>query len=171
MTTSSQQPEPDKQPEVDIDEPEGPSSNDGVDHTAGAESDPDDEGVQFQQVNNFYAAVTANGIGVSGAVDPYAKPSVRRESGLLQAAKAKELLKYYLAPPGFNAAFKTLTERRFVALNAPEGCGKKAGTLELARRVCPNAEAYTALPPTGKYIIFMIGSRQGSILVLLLATT
>ena len=150
MTSSSQQPEPEpnKHPEVDIDEPEGPSSNDGVDHTADVEPDPDDEGIQFQQVNNFYATVTTNGIGVSGAVDPYAKPSVPRESGLLSAAKAKELLKYYLAPPRFNTAFKTLTERRFVALNAPEGCGKKAGTLELARRVCPNAEAYTVFPPT-----------------------
>jgi hypothetical protein len=41
-----------------------------------------------------------------------------------------------------------LTSRHLVALAGPEGCGKKAGTLALARAGCPDAESFTVFPPT-----------------------
>jgi hypothetical protein len=99
-------------------------------------------------INNFYAEVSTHNVGVSGTGGQLGRPAIRRESGLLPAAQASETLRYYLRPAPFSKALKTLTERHLVALVGPQGCGKRAGTLELARVACPDAESYTVFPPT-----------------------
>jgi hypothetical protein len=136
--------------------PEVPSSgpdNNGTDGTSKPEPERDhgdnaDDQQTAQVINNFYAEVAANTVGVSGSAGQPSRPAIRRESGVLAVAQAEEALRYYLRPTPFSQALKILTERHLIALTGPEGCGKKAGTLQLARLVCPDAESFTILPPT-----------------------
>ena len=57
-------------------------------------------------------------------------------------------LRYYVEPASFRRAVEVLTAQHLVALTGAEGCGKKAGSLALARAVCPGAASFTAFPPT-----------------------
>lgn len=153
MTPQDPAPVPDGQ----ADAPGGNTPATGPDRNGGASPQPvpdHDNGADggYEQaasvINNFYAEVSTHNVGVSGTGGQLARPAIRRESGLLPATQASEALRYYLRPAPFSKALKTLTERHLVALVGPEGCGKKAGTLELARIACPDAESYTVLPPT-----------------------
>lgn len=132
-----------------------PSGPDNDENTDSSEAEPehdhgdDAEDQQTAQViNNFYAEVAANTVGVSGSAGQPSRAAIRRESGVLAVAQVDEALRYYLWPAPFSRALKTFTERHLIALTGPEGCGKKAGTLQLARLVCPDAESFTILPPT-----------------------
>jgi hypothetical protein len=135
---------------------EVPSSDPDNNKGAGsAEPEPErddgdnaDDNQTAQVINNFYAEVAANTVGVSGSARQPSRPAVRRESGVLAVAQAAEALRYYLEPPPFGQALKAFAERHLIALTGPEGCGKKAGTLQLARLVVPDAESFTVLPPT-----------------------
>ena len=150
--------EPTPQPEQPVDDPEDDTNGDSPPQDKGdpigSPESPSDRGnaedLEYGPtvINNFYADATAQNIGVSGSAGPLGKPVIRRESGTLPTAEVSEALRFYLEPDLFSQALKILTRRRLVALTGPEGCGKKAGTLELARQVCPKAEFYTVLPPT-----------------------
>jgi hypothetical protein len=120
-------------------------SEPGPEHGHG--DDADDQQTA-QVINNFYAEVAANTVGVSGSAGQPSRPAIRRESGVLAVTQVDEALRYYLRPAPFSQALKIFTERHLIALTGSEGCGKKAGTLQLARLVCPDAESFTILPPT-----------------------
>lgn len=125
----------------------GAEDGDGVPH-AGADTNGDQGfGPTSTVINNFYAEVGAHTVGVSGGGSPVGRV-VRRESGALVAADIRRALRHYLQPEPFSRAREILTARHLVVLAGPEGCGKKSGTLELARTTCPDAESHTVFPPT-----------------------
>ena len=99
-------------------------------------------------INNFYAEVAAHTVGVDGGHEPFTKSAIRRGSGMLAVAEVREALRYYVEPPSFRQTLKVLKSHHLVAVAGPEGCGKKAGSLALARAVCPDAESFTVFPPT-----------------------
>lgn len=99
-------------------------------------------------INNFYSEVAASTIGVSAGAGSLARLSIRRESGKLKAQDVRRDLRYYVEPNQFSHALEILKHNHLVALAGPEGSGRKAATLQFARKVCPNTESYTVLPPT-----------------------
>ncbi len=142
-------PEPALPGEPDPSPPGRPAAEDGE---GAAHTDADTNGDQgfgptATVINNFYAEVGAHTVGVSGGGSQVGRV-VRRESGMLVAADIRRALRHYLQPEPFGRARETLTAQHLVVLAGPEGCGKKAGTLELARTTCPDAESYTVFPPT-----------------------
>jgi len=153
-----------------------PSSSPDHNETAGSfepepEHDHNDNGEDQQAaqvINNFYAEVAANTVGVSGSAGSSSRPALRRESGVLAVAQVEEALRYYFEPAPFGQALKTFTERHLIALTGPEGCGKKAGTLRLAHLLDPGAESFTILPPTRSLpeLAAYKGYRQGRVFLL-----
>jgi hypothetical protein len=138
-------PDPAPPGEPDHPPPEGPAAEDG-------DGDVDRDGYTsgdqgFTVINNFYAEVGAGTVGVSGGGSSAGRV-VRRETGVLVAADIRSALRYYLQPEPFSRAREVFMAQHMVVLAGPEGCGKKAGTLELARTACPDAESYTVFPPT-----------------------
>jgi hypothetical protein len=123
----------------EVEEPGQPPPGSGED---------EDFATQATVINNFFAGVAANTVGVSGSSAQTMRTAIPQESGVLAVAEVRDALRYYLRPAEFDRALDILTHRHLVVLTGPEGSGKKAGTLELARGACPNAESYTVLPPT-----------------------
>jgi hypothetical protein len=146
MTDVSLDPAPPGEP--DPAPPKGPAAEDGERTHPDADTNGDQGfGPTATVINNFYAEVDAHTVGVSGGGSPVGRV-VRRESGVLVAADIRHALRHYLQPEPFSRARETLAAQHLVVLAGPEGCGKKAGTLELARMTCPDAESYTVFPPT-----------------------
>lgn len=108
-----------------------------------------DEGMpQVSVVSNFYGQTLAHTIGFGQDGGYFGRPPIERKSGILTRAEVTHSLRYYLGPDPFDQAMRILASHHIVALVGPEGCGKKAGTFELARRTCPAAVKYTLMPPT-----------------------
>jgi hypothetical protein len=116
---------------------------------------------QLNQVNNFFDAVNVAAIGYSRGEGQYGKRLFTRKSGTLTREDAAPSLRYYLEPAAFDQAMQVLARHHLVALTGQEGCGKKAGTLQLARRTCPGTEKYTLLPPT-KSLVELRDYKYGS---------
>jgi hypothetical protein len=113
-----------------------------------AEQDTAGEVRQLNQAFNFWGQTSANTIGFGQSDGQFGRPLIERKSGILTRDEVARPLRYYVEPAPFDAAMRILASHHIVALFGPEGCGKKAGTLELARRICPVAEKYTLMPPT-----------------------
>ena len=132
--------------------PGPPAPGDDTDSPEASEHIPGNDLDDFAQtatvINNFFAEVDAHTIGVAGSHQPFARPAIRRESGMLAAAEVTQALRYYIEPAPFRQALQILSTRHLVALAGAQGCGKKAGTMALARAACPGGQSLTVFPPT-----------------------
>lgn len=108
---------------------------------AGPDSDGEHE---FVVINNFYDQVLSGPIGIDrgpGGV-------VRRESGKVAAGDIARAQRYYLPPPPHDQALSVLTDRHLVALVGPEGSGRAAASMVLARQVSEGGSDLVRLPPS-----------------------
>ncbi|GAA5000113.1 hypothetical protein GCM10025734_34920 [Kitasatospora paranensis] len=120
---------------------EAPESGRGPGQEAGPTEQ--DETQLLQNINNFYGQVTVEGtVGISAGARP------ARRSGKVDAAEIARAERCYLAPDAQSAAAARLRDSHVVFLVGPEGSGRAAGSLMLARQFRRDGCAVVRLPPT-----------------------
>lgn len=110
----------------------------------GSDARPDTDGERDNIViNNFYDQVLGEHIGITQV-----SGSWRRGSGRVAAGDVARALRYYVPPTAHDEALSMLTDRHVVALVGPEGSGRAAGSMALARHSNASGSDLVRLPPS-----------------------